>query len=348
MQESFTVAIIGRPNVGKSTLFNRIVGFRQAITSKEPGTTRDRVISDVHWNGKNFTIIDTAGLLLDFYGFEDEQIERMSQTHIEESLQDANLILCVISVKDDLTESDKEVIKKIRKSGKEVILVCNKADSEREEALCDNFLKTGIKEIYPISAKNGRRIGVLLDRITAQIQFVTKQSSTLPKISIIGRPNVGKSTLFNALVQSERSIVSDIPGTTRDSIDEIISLPNKKKAEIIDTAGFRKRGRRQVGVEKFSIFRSIDSIGKSDLVLVVVNAQEGITRGDAHLVQFALDKKKEVIVVINKIDCLVQKTAQEIKDIYRFKFINKITNVAISAKSEDNLNLLLSEIVKKI
>lgn len=347
MHHFFSVAIIGRPNVGKSTLFNRIVGFRQAVTSKEPGTTRDRVIADVSWNNKDFTIIDTAGVLFDFFGFKDEEIERLSQEQISESLEEADLILCVVSYKDGLTDNDREIIRKVRKTGKKVILVCNKADNLEEEGSCDNFLKAGIKEIYPISAFSGRRVAQLLDRVTRDISSQKPERSNAMKMAIIGRPNVGKSTLFNALVGKERSIVSSVAGTTRDSINEILSIDGKK-VEIIDTAGLRKRGKREVGVEKFSVFRTLDSIDRSDIVLLVVDAEEGLTRGDAHLAQLAVDKKKKVVVIINKIDLLERKVTGEIKNLYRYKFINKIKTFAISAKGRENIDLIINEIRENI
>jgi len=347
MHHFFSVAIIGRPNVGKSTLFNRILGFRQAVTSKEPGTTRDRVIADASWDNKDFTIIDTAGVLFDFFGFKNEEIERLSQEQISESLNEADLILCVVSYKDGLTDADRGIIKKARRVGKEIILICNKADNLEEENSCDNFRKAGIEEIYPISASSGRRVAQLLDRITKNIKSEQAKKSKIKKMAIIGRPNVGKSTLFNALIGKERSIVSDVAGTTRDSINEMFSIDGRQ-VEIIDTAGLRRRGKREVGVEKFSVFRTLDSIDRSDVVLLIVDGEEGFTRGDAHLAQLAVDKKKKVIVVINKIDLLKHKVTGEIKNLYRYKFVNKIRSFAISAKKGENIDLLLEEIKSSI
>lgn len=347
MHSFFKVAIIGRPNVGKSTLFNRIVGHRQAVTSKEPGTTRDRVIADVDWWGKKFTLIDTAGVLFDFYGFENENIEKLSQHQVDEALCDANLILFVVSAKEALTSADKEIAKKIKKTGKEAILVCNKADSLKEEQSCDNFYQAGMEEVFPISASNGRRVGDLLNRIINRVPATTIKKDLVAKVAIIGRPNVGKSTIFNSFVGKDRSIVSDVAGTTRDSINERVAI-GPKVFEIIDTAGLRRRGRREVGVEKFSVFRTIDAISSADLVLLLVDAEEGVTRGDAHLAQFALDKKKKIIIVINKIDRLKQCLTSEVENLYRFKFINKIKTVAVSAKTNVNIGLLKKEILKEI
>lgn len=333
--------------MGKSTLFNRIVGARQAVTSREPGTTRDRVVSDVKWNGKQFTLIDTAGFLLDFYGFKNEEIEKMSQGQIDEALSEADLVLVVVSYKDGILEQDKEILKKARKTNKKIILICNKADNLFEEQSCENFRRLGVEEIFPLSALRGRRVGQLLDRLVRDIEDGQQDSSGVPKMSIIGRPNVGKSTLFNLLSGKSRAIVSDIAGTTRDSINETIEIGGRQ-IEIVDTAGLRRRGRREVGVEKFSVYRTLDAVSRSDLVLLLVDAEEGVTRGDAHLAQLALDKEKKVIIVINKIDHLKKRLTTEVKNLYRYKFLTKIKSVAISAKTSENIEALKREIAIEI
>lgn len=347
MHHFFQVAIIGRPNVGKSTLFNRIIGARQAITSRESGTTRDRVIADARWLGKNFTLIDTAGVLFDFYGFKEEEIERLSQTQIEESLNEADLILFVVSHKDGVTPQDEEISRKIRKLGKKIILVCNKADNLEKENM-DAFSKLGVEEMMPTSAATGRRVGNLLDRIVREIKSDSLESEAgLPKMTIIGRPNVGKSTLFNHLIGRERSIVSNVAGTTRDAINEVADISGRE-VEIIDTAGLRRRGTREVGVEKFSVYRAFDSIFRSDLVMLVVDGEEGITRGDAHLAQLAIDKKKELIIVINKIDTFKTRLTNEVDSMFRYKFMNRVSMVAISAKTGENVARLKKEVASKL
>lgn len=348
MHHFFKVAIIGRPNVGKSTLFNRIVGFRQAITSREPGTTRDRVIADVDWQNKSFTLVDTAGILFDFYGFKEEEIERLSQKQVNDSLEDADLVLFVVSFKDGITPQDREITKKLKKLGKKVILICNKADNLLEEQSCDNFRRLGIEEILPVSAVTGRRVGNLLDRVVSEIDLEDAPIyKGFPRMAIIGRPNVGKSTIFNRLIGKERSIVSDVAGTTRDNINEVIKI-GTKEIEIIDTAGFRRRGKREVGVEKFSVFRAFDSVARADLVLLMLDGEEGITRGDAHLAQLALDKKKKLIIVINKIDHIKNRLTTEVKNLYRYKFMNKVKMIAVSAKFGENIETLKSEISHEI
>lgn len=344
------VSIVGRPNVGKSTLFNRIVGFRQAIVSKIPGTTRDRVVAEVSWDNREFMLIDTAGLLLDFFGFENQEIEQGAQDQIDAAVKESDLVLFLVDAKTGVSPEDKEVAKKIRKSGKKVILVVNKADVRHQEQEIDQFASLGFNDMVAISAVTGRRTGDLLDIIVGNFAKTKKEKvvdSKLPRLAIVGRPNVGKSTLFNNLVGMERSIVSNIPGTTRDSLRFKIKLEGKSSStelELIDTAGFRRKGRIKQGVERFSVIRTIESVYKSDIVLLVIDAAEGITRGDAHLAELALENRKKVIVILNKIDL----SGSEIKDLMRFPFITRQIRVAISAQNKTNFDLLIGEIIKAV
>lgn len=341
------VSIVGRPNVGKSTLFNRIVGFRQAIVSKTPGTTRDKVFGEVNWDGKDFMLVDTAGLMTDFVADNEKKIEKEAQKQIDEALCESDLILFVVDSKEGLCAQDKEVAKKIRKLGKPIILAVNKADTKIQENEAQQFRLIGFEKVIAVSAITGRRTGDLLDAVTESFPRRKKsvKTNTMPKLAIVGRPNVGKSTLFNALVGSDRSIVSDIPGTTRDSLRFKISLGAKGKIdlEIIDTAGFRRKGRIKQGIERFSVIRTIESIHKSDIVLLVLDGSEGLTRGDAHLAELALENKKELIIAINKLDLV----KSEVKELFRFPFITNQVRVAISAKKMQNIELLVREIVKK-
>lgn len=339
------VSIVGRPNVGKSTLFNRIVGFRQAIVSKTPGTTRDRVTAEVIWDEKPFMLIDTAGLLLDYYGFDEAKIEKVAQKQIDLALEESETILFIVDSKVGITAEDKEVAKKIRKFNKRVILVVNKADTRTQEQEAGQFAILGFDEMIAVSSISGRRSGDLLDLITGDLPKLKLEKDRLPRLVIVGRPNVGKSTLFNDLVGQERSIVSDIAGTTRDSLKLQIKLETGKKSvdiELIDTAGFRRKGRIKQGIERFSVIRTIESIYKSSIVLLVMDAAEGLTRGDAHLAELALEGKKQLIIALNKIDL----SGTDIKDLMRFPFITKQTRVAISAKDKTNLDLLTDEIIK--
>ncbi len=344
------VSIVGRPNVGKSTLFNRIVGFRQAIVSKIPGTTRDRIVAEVTWDNKKFMLIDTAGLLIDYFGFENKEIEEGAQGQIDLAVKESDLILFLVDAKSGVSAEDKAVAKKIRKAGKRVVLVVNKADVRHQEQEIDQFTSFGFDELIAISAVTGRRTGDLLNLIAKDFPQNSEDSPSgekLPRLAIVGRPNVGKSTLFNDLTGMERSIVSDVPGTTRDSLRFQIKIGEGNKStnlELVDTAGFRRKGRIKQGVERFSVIRTIESIYKSDIVLLVIDSKEGVTRGDAHLVELALENRKKVIIVLNKIDL----SGSEIHDLLRFPFITRQVRVAISAKNKTNLDLLTGEIIKAV
>ena len=342
------VAIVGRPNVGKSTLFNRLVGKRQAIVSREAGTTRDSVIGEVEWDNKRFILVDTAGLILDFYGFQESEIEQKAQVKIVDALKQSEVVLFVVDIREGVIPEDEEVMRQIRKYGKKIILIANKADSPDLEKKAKDLTLGGFTNALPISSLSGRRTGDLCDLITKDFE-IYEEGDHQKKIAIVGRANAGKSTLFNALVGSDISIVSDIAGTTRDAINVEITLKGyNKKAEIIDTAGFRKRGKIAPGIEKFSIMRAIESIYKCDLVLVVVDSKVGLSRIDAHLAQLALDNDKKIIIVLNKIDLLDQRSTEEIGNFYRFKFLLKQKIVAVSSKEKKNLHLLAREIASEI
>lgn len=341
------ISIFGRPNVGKSTLFNRIVGRRQAVTSHTSGTTRDRVIEGASWGKNEFLVVDTAGFLAESFSLEEEEIEKAAQEQIREAIEGSDVVLFVVDAKAELTEQDKAAARFIRKFFKKVILVFNKADSEELENKSKNINKIGFDSAIAVSAVSGRRIGNLLDLATKDFKIAAETKNKLPTLAIIGRPNVGKSTLFNLLTKSKRTIISDIPGTTRDAIKMAINLEKQGsvlKCMLIDTAGFRRRGKIQKGIEKFSVIRTIETVRASDIVLLVADISEGFTRGDAHLAQFVIDSGKKLIIVLNKMDLC----DDEAKNIFRFKFINDQVRVAISAKNKSNIGLLLKEIVKGI
>jgi GTP-binding protein len=339
------VSIIGRPNVGKSTLFNRLIGKRYAITAKEAGTTRDAVSSEISWDGKSFLLNDTAGLLFDFYGFKEEEIERKAQDKLSEAISSSDIVLLILDARAGVTPDDKKAASIVRKYAGKVIVVLNKADNEDLEKKLVEANELGFKDSIAISSLNGRRTGMLLDLITKDFKKSIVSESSARKIAIVGRPNAGKSTLFNMLSGSESVIVSDIPGTTRDSVKIKIKISNKE-AEIIDTAGFRKRGKIGVGIEKFSIMRAIESVYQSDIVLLVIDAKEGFTRTDAHLASLAIVNHKKLLVIINKIDLLKNQSALEVKDFDRYGFIRKNTILGISAKNKTNSDLLIRELLK--
>ena len=349
MQKIPVVVIAGRPNVGKSTLFNRLIGFRQAVVSRDPGTTRDRVLGEVVWNGKPFVLIDTAGYQNGYFNIEENEIEQKAQKNIQISLTEASVILFVIDAKSGITQDDESIAREIRKNDKRTILVINKADDSRYETLDEDYKKLGAKEMMAVSAVSGRRTGNLLDLITSKFSSFDVEKSNITRLAIIGRPNVGKSALFNSLIGSEKAIVSKVAGTTRDSNNFRIKLregSDEIELEIIDTAGLRRRGKISPGVEKFSVVRTIETVYRSDIVLLLIDSGEGITRNDAHLGQFVIDRKKELIIVLNKIDLLPNKTKAEIKNLTRFPFLAKKIFVAVSADKKINLGLLKREIFK--
>lgn len=341
------VAIIGRPNVGKSTLFNRLAGDRKAITSREQGTTRDRVTAEIDWDGRHFLLVDTAGLLVSMVDKSDQGIEFSAHRKAIEILQGLDLILFVVDGRSGITGQDEEITRLLRKFNDKVIVVANKLDNQQMEKKypADDL---GFSDIIMVSAVTGRRCADLLSKVAKRLSIYKKEiTGKMPVMTIIGRPNAGKSTLFNKLVGSDIAIVSDIPGTTRDSVRAVFKN-GEEKFIIFDTAGYRKRGKIIPGVERFSIYRMLDAIAQSDLALVVIDGEEGITRQDAHLVQLALEQSKDVIVVVNKIDKIKNESTENIDNFYKYKFILKQTIVGISALNKKNINLLVKEIKKRL
>jgi len=313
------VAIVGRPNVGKSTLFNRLIGERRAIVEDIPGTTRDRLYGTVEWGGVEFTVVDTGGLQ------DDEEIEGASLTKIardtraqaNSAIDEADVILFMVDAKIGLSGGDHDVVDLLRRTQKPTLLVANKADSTERRDSAVEFYELGFGDPFVISAYHGTGTGDLLDRVVESLPESEDEPETNgPKIAIVGRPNVGKSRLLNALLGQERAIVSDVPGTTRDSVDtEIIWAGNP--ITLIDTAGIRRRGRIEQGIERFSVIRSMKAIDRADLVLFVIDAVEGFTAQDLHIAGYVEEQKKGLVVVVNKWD-LVEKDANTM-DEYRAK-----------------------------
>jgi len=318
------VAIVGRTNVGKSTLFNRVIQKRFAVTSIEPETTRDRLYADTEWQGKEFIIIDTAGLNIETPEETPENIKQLIEgvkTQVYEAINEADLLLFSVSADEGLTSRDKEIADIIRKSGKPTILVVNKVDNQEKEMLVDNFLVLGIGKPSSVSAISGRKSGDLLDRIVSELKKIKPKREKIKSdidVAIIGRPNVGKSTLVNSLVGRERVVVNEIPGTTVDSIDVFLKYQDKT-IKIVDTAGIRRRGKIKVGVEKFSVLRAVKAIARADITLLVLDADEGITNQDLHIAQFALEAGRGLILVINKWDL-------KEKDITMDNFLSSLKN----------------------
>ena len=313
---SSIVAIVGRPNVGKSTLFNRLTESRKAVISEKSGVTRDRHYGKVEWNGKIFTIIDTGGYVKETTNPFEEAIKEQIHLAMEESIA----ILFVVDIYQGLTDLDKEfahILRPFKKKNKSIYIAANKADNTERQQMFGEFYRLGLKaEIYPVSAINGYGTGDLLDAVISHIKTASEEDKqNLPHIAIVGRPNVGKSSLINVLLNENRNIVTDMAGTTRDSIDSVYNA-FKKKCILTDTAGIRKRTRIKENIEFYSVLRAIGSIEKSDVTIVLIDATEGIRSQDMHIIHLALHYRKGIMIMINKWD-LVSKnthTARQMKE----------------------------------
>jgi GTP-binding protein len=295
------VAIVGRPNVGKSTLFNRLVGQPLAIVEDSPGTTRDRLYANAEWVGKEFLVVDTGGLDL---ASTNDLVSRI-RAQAEEAIAEADVIVLVTDVADGVTAGDHEVVQVLRRSRKPVLLAVNKAENAKRRLLdAPEFYELGLGDPFVVSAIHGIGIGDLLDAVVeafASLPPETEEDAAAVKIAIVGRPNVGKSSLLNTVLGWERAIVSPIPGTTRDALDTPMTWDGKH-ITLIDTAGIRRRGHIVPGVEKYSVLRSLRAIGRADVVLLLLDALEGVTDQDAHVASYILDEYKSVVVVVNKWD----------------------------------------------
>jgi GTP-binding protein len=314
-----TVAIVGRPNVGKSTLFNRLVGSRRAIVGDEPGITRDRLYGDAEWRGRHIRIIDTGGILPEEKDFIPSEIFRQARVAFDE----AAAIVMVVDGRAALAGPDLELVRLLRKTGRPLFLAVNKADSEKQASIVDDFHRLGIKKMFPISAEHGRGIDDLLDAVlevlpakelsveAAQDTAEESQSAAAAadidepvyetKVAIIGHPNVGKSTLLNCLTASDRAIVSPIPGTTRDAVDEIVEQ-NGRRFRFIDTAGIRRKGKTHLMAEKLSVVMARKHLEGADIALLVIDATEGVSQLDAAIAGYAHESGRSMIIVVNKWD----------------------------------------------
>jgi len=298
------VAVVGRPNVGKSTLFNQIGKKRVSIVDDMPGVTRDRIYMDAEWLNHEFTIIDTGGIEFD----ESDHILRSMRSQAELAMEEADVILFLVDGRAGLTSSDEEVGRLLRRTQKPVILAVNKIDSFDREALIYDFYSLGLGDPIPISASNAMNLGDLLDAIVASFPEDTGEGAESDEIAIavVGRPNVGKSSLVNRLLGEERVIVSDMPGTTRDAIDTHF-VRDGAKYLLIDTAGMRRKGKITLPVERYSVMRSLRAIDRAAVVLMVINAAEGILEQDTKIAGYVHESGKGVIIVVNKWDIFPDK-----------------------------------------
>ncbi len=301
------VAIVGRPNVGKSTLFNRLVGSRVAIIEDEPGTTRDRLYADVEWKDSAFTIVDTGGLLLD----SPNVMERSVKDQVAVAIEEADSIIFMVDVLDGVTPVDKELAEMLRRSGKPLALAVNKADNEQRSYDAAQFYQLSLGDPTPVSAYHDLGITDLLDGVVQRLPYVPPEEETdMLKVAIVGRPNVGKSMLLNAILGRERTIVDDRPGTTRDAIDTVFEHEGGRML-LIDTAGIRRRGRVDVGIERYSVMRALRAIGRADVALLVTEATEPVTAQDAHIAGYVQQAFKGMVLVVNKWDLVEGEVEQK-------------------------------------
>ena len=337
-----TVALVGRPNVGKSTLFNKIVGKQISITEDIPGVTRDRIYQETSYNRKRFYLIDTGGIDASKIDFNTE-IKMQAEIAIEE----ADVVVFIVDGKEGLTANDLIVRDILRKTDKKVIVAINKMDVKDAKDNIYDFYELGFDTYIPISSIHNIGYIELMDTIT--MNFIEREEieDNRIKFSIIGRPNVGKSSLTNALLNEERVVVSDIAGTTRDSIDSVLKY-NNEEFIIIDTAGMRKKGKVFESIEKYSLFRSLKSIDRSDICIVVINAEEGITEHDKHIAGYAIERGKGLIFAVNKWDTVKDTTIQDFEKLMRaeFQFATYAPIVFVSALTKKRIHTLMPEVLK--
>ena len=338
-----TVAIVGRPNVGKSTLFNKIAGGKIAIIEDTPGVTRDRIYQEVTYQNKKFLLIDTGGIDVEKANFNEE-----IKIQAEIAIQEADVVIFVVDGKEGCTRNDLVVRDILRKSGKKVVVAINKVDNKEAKEHLYDFYELGFQDYIPISAIHNTGYIELMDTVTASFKEQEEQEEdTRINISIIGRPNVGKSSLTNALLNEERVVVSPIAGTTRDSIDSVFKYHGEEYV-LIDTAGMRKKGKVFETVEKYSLLRSMRAIDRSDICLIVINADDGIKEHDKHIAGYAIEKGKGIIFVVNKWDLVKDTTIHDFQKLMRaeFQFATYAPIVFLSALTKKRIHTLMPEVIK--
>jgi len=336
------VAIVGRQNVGKSTLLNRMAGKPIAIVEDLPGTTRDRIFADVSWQGAGFTIVDTGGLEL-------RPLSTMAQEvkeQVEAAITEADAIIFLVDVRDGVTSSDLEIADMLRRSNKSIVLVANKADNAKLETGAVEFYQLGLGEPLAISAYHSRGVAELLDKIITLLPAPPpiKAEPEVMKVAIVGRPNVGKSMLLNALLGGERAIVDDAPGTTRDAIDTLFDFDGQSVL-LIDTAGIRRRGRVEVGVERYSVLRALRAIDRADIALLVLDAAELVTAQDMHIAGYIQQAAKGIVLVVNKWDLVADGNIKEYHKyiLQQIKFMSYAPVLCISAKFGQGVDKVMPE-----
>lgn len=335
------VALVGRPNVGKSTLFNRLVGERLAIVEEMPGTTRDRLYADAEWAGAPFTVVDTGGLVLG----DSDDLTAQVRAQAQLAMGEADVIVFLTDVREGLTPADRDIAELLRRTERPVFLAVNKADNPQRRLEAVEFWELGLGQPYPISALHGTGTGDLLDRVVAAFpRREEEEEDEVVKLAIVGRPNVGKSSLLNRLLGQERAIVSEAPGTTRDAIDTELEWEGEPLV-LIDTAGIRRRGHIERGIEKYGVMRALRAIQRCDVALLLIDATEGVTAQDAHIGGYILEAGKSIVVLVNKWD-LVQKTPHTMAEYTEqvraaLRFLSYVPVLFISAKTGQRVDQVI-------
>jgi len=345
------VAIVGRPNVGKSTLFNRLIGERRSIVGDEPGITRDRIYGQVDWGGAKFSLIDTGGIVPD----DDAVIPANILKQAGMAIDEAEVLIWVVDARTGITQLDEELARLLRSTGKRVLVAANKTDSARLESESTEFFQFGFDDVFPVSAEQGIGVGELLDAVVETIKSHDEQQDEVEeprelRLAIVGRPNVGKSSLLNRILGEDRVIVSPVAGTTRDAIDTVLQTP-ERKFRLIDTAGIRRKGKTDEMAEKLSVIMARKSLERADVAIVIVDAIEGVTALDANIAGYAVDAGCSIILAVNKWDAVQDKetsTAFEFERGLRdkMKFLEWAPVVTISALTGQRVERILPLVVK--
>jgi len=340
---------VGRPNVGKSTLFNRLTGERKSIVGDEPGITRDRIYGEVEWSGQRFSLVDTGGMVPD----DDEIIAANILKQAQVAISEADVLLLTVDARVGITPLDEELAKLLRATGKTVFVIANKVDAARMEAERNEFYRFGFQEVYPVSAEQGLGVGDLLDAIVPHLkesETTNEEKQRDLRLAIVGRPNVGKSSLLNSLLGEERAIVSQVAGTTRDSTDTLLQTPHQL-FRLIDTAGIRRKGKTEQMMEKLSVVMARRNLERADVAIVLLDAEEGPTALDANIAGYAFDAGCSIIIACNKWDAVKDKetgTASEFERSVRqkMKFLEFAPVIMISALKGQRVENLLPLAVK--
>jgi len=343
------VAIVGRPNVGKSTLFNRLIGQRRAIVGDEPGITRDRIYGEVEWAGTKFSLVDTGGIVPD----DDAVIPANILKQAGKAIAESQLLLWVVDARKGITQLDEELAALLRGTGKPVFVAANKSDSLSLESEGTEFYRFGFADVYPVSAEQGIGIGELLDgviELLPQINADETEAERELNLAIVGRPNVGKSSLLNRILGEDRVIVSPVAGTTRDAIDTVLETP-ERRFRLIDTAGIRRKGKTDEMAEKLSVIMARKSLERADVAIVVIDAVEGVTALDANIAGYAVDAGCSIIIAVNKWDAVADKetnTAVEFERGLRdkMKFLEWAPVITISALTSQRVEKILPLVMR--